>query len=151
MLQCEWLSCILLSMYICKKYRWYFIVPWTLQCVLLSYIFKWMYICKSCSDHCLKKTIFLLILQVGDVTLVAREVKCYLYDFFTMLQMSVNSAELKKISDFCQCGLHFYINKYLKIYLFFIAMWIVMVNFDVSVYLQKCSDHCVMNFCIVNG
>ena len=86
-----------------------------LQSELLGCIFMSMYICKSCSDHCLKKIFLLLILQVGDVTLVAREVKCYLYDFFTMLQMSVNSAELKKISE---CGLHFYINKYL----FFIAM-----------------------------
>ena len=62
---------------------------------------------------------FLLILQVGDVTLVARDGKCYLYDSFTMLQMCVNSAELKKSVTLL---MWIYVNKYLKIYLFFIAM-----------------------------
>ena len=96
----------------------------------------------------------LLILQVGDVTLVARDGKCYLYDFFTINSckcVSIYFSRTEKISDFVNVDCIFmWINiskdwKHSLIYCL-IAMWIVKLNFDVSVYLQKCRQYFIVSW-----
>ena len=74
------------------------------MCIVKLHFYVNVYLQKLQWSLFKKNIILLLIIQVGDVTLVARDGKCYLYDFFTINSckcVSIYFSRTEKICDFC--------------------------------------------------